>query len=98
MATDNQQTFFHELVHAADEKVQGKIKEGQETNQEIVAEFGAAVLMKMFGLQTGTKNAYEYINKYADNLKKDAIDAVIPLVSRIGKAINLILDENEKCQ
>ena len=96
MATDNQQTFFHELIHAADEKVQGELKAGQEENQEIVAEFGSAVLMRMFGLESGTKNTYEYVNKYAGNLKKDAVDAVIPLISRIGKAINLILDENEK--
>jgi len=31
-------------------------------------------------------------------LKKEPVDAVIPLVSRIGKIINLILDENKKCQ
>jgi len=96
MATDNQQTFFHELIHVADEKIRGTIKSGQEASQEIVAEFGAVVLMRMFGLKAGTKNAYEYIEKYAGDLKKDAIDAVIPLISRIGKAINLILDENEK--
>ena len=98
MATNDQQTFFHELLHSSDEKVQGKIKPGQESSQEIVAEFGAMVLMRMFGLKTGTKNAYNYISSYAENLKKDVVDAVIPLVSRIGKAINLILDENERMQ
>ena len=98
MATDSQATFFHELAHSADEKIQGKVKEGQDAQQEIVAEMSAAVLMKMFGLKHGSKNTYDYISKYADNLKKEPVDAVIPLVSRIGKAINLILDENEKCQ
>jgi len=96
MATDNQQTFFHELCHVADEKVQGKLKKGQDTSQEIVAEFGAAVLMRMFGLEAGTKNTYDYVKRYAENVGKDPIDAVIPLVSRIGKAIKLILDENER--
>lgn len=98
MATDNQQTFFHELVHVADEKVQGKIKNGQDETQEIVAEFGASVLMRMFGLKAGTKNTYEYVKMYADNLSKDPIDAVIPLVSRISKAIELILKESENLQ
>lgn len=98
MATDNQQTFFHELCHCADAKVQGKIKTGQDEVQEIVAEFGASVLMRMFGLKAGTKNTYEYVKKYADNLSKDPIDAVIPLVSRISKAIELILKENENLQ
>lgn len=98
MATDSQQSFFHELVHAADEKVQGKIKDGQEPLQEITAEFGAAVLMNMFGLKAGTKNTFDYVRKYADNLGKDPVDAVIPIISRIGKCIELILKENERLQ
>jgi antirestriction protein ArdC len=98
MATDSQVTFFHELCHCGDEKVQGKLKPGQESTQEIVAEFGAAVLMRMFGLKYGTKNTYDYVKKYAEQQGRDAIDAVIPLVSRIGKVINLILEENERLQ
>lgn len=98
MATDNQQTFFHELCHVADEKVQGKLKDGQEPLQEIVAEFGAAILMRMFGLKAGTKNTFDYVKKYAEQVGKDPVDAVIPLVSRISKAIKLILETNEGVQ
>jgi len=99
MATENQQTFLHELAHACDEKIQGKLKEGQEPLQEIAAEMAACVLMRMLGLKNiGTKNTYDYISKYADQMGKDPIDAVIPLVSRIGKIVDLILKTNDEVQ
>jgi antirestriction protein ArdC len=97
VATDSQITFTHELMHAADEKVQGKIKPGQEPQQEIVAEFGAAVLLRMLGLKKiGTRNVYDYVKQYANQLGKDPIDAVVPLIGRMSKAIELIVKENQK--
>lgn len=98
MATNSQQTFLHELCHCADEKIQGKLKEGQEPLQEIAAEMSAAVLMRMLGLKCGSKNTYEYVSKYADQMGKDPIDAVIPLVSRISKIVDFILKTNEEVQ
>lgn len=96
MATPDNQTFFHELAHAADEKVSGKLKAGQDESQEIVAEFSAAVLMRLFGMKSNDKATFNYIDMYAKAQKKDAIDSVIPLISRISKVINLIMDESEK--
>lgn len=96
MATDSQQTFFHELAHAAEKELNGSIKTGQEATQEIVAEFSASVLMRMFGLKAGTKNSYDYIKSYAYQKDGEVADSVVPLVSRISKVVNLILSENEK--
>lgn len=98
MATDNQQTFFHELVHASDSKLNDNWKkESTESEIEIVAEFGACVLMGMFGLKAGTKNTFHYIQRYADEKKKkDVIDVVIPLINRISRAVQNILDASEK--
>lgn len=96
MATDSQQSFFHELCHCADEKIQGKLQKGQEPLQEIAAEMSAAVLMRMFGLKCGTKNTYDYVSKYADQIGKDPEDAVIPLISRISKIVDLILKTNDE--
>jgi len=94
MATDNQQTFFHELAHAAEKKLNGSVKAGQDAMQEIVAEFSASVLMRMFGLKAGTKNTYDYIKRYAYEKDKEVIESVIPLISRISKVVNLILEES----
>lgn len=91
MATPCQQTFFHELSHAADDKISG-VKGGQDPVQEIVAEFSSAILMGMFGLIAGTKNSYDYIERYAKQMGKEPIDSVIPLISRISKIIDLIME------
>lgn len=98
MATESQQTFFHELSHAADDKIQKNLVGGQDPIQEIVAETSAVVLMSMMGLRAGTKNAYQYVEKYANQIGKKPVDAIIPLMSRIGKIIKLILDESESLQ
>ena len=95
MATDSQQTFFHELSHAADKKLRKNFKNGQDPAQEIVAEFSATVLMQMFGLKAGTKNAYEYIKVYAKQMDKDVEEAVVPLINRIGKVVDAIVSEME---
>ena len=94
MATPSQQTFFHELSHAADDRITG-VKGGQDPVQEIVAEMSASVLMTMMGLEAGTKNTYDYIERYAKEMNKTAVDSIIPLISRIGKIITLIMDESD---
>ena len=96
MATPDNQTFFHELAHAADEKVCGKLKGGQDETQEIVAEFSAAVLMRLFGMKSNDKATFDYIDMYSKAQNKDVLDSVIPLVSIISKVINLIMYESEK--
>ena len=83
MATPDQGVFFHELIHAADEKIQGKLKGGQEVSQEIVAEFGSAILMRMFGLKASERSTYDYIDSYAKVQGRNAIDAVIPLINSL---------------
>lgn len=96
-ATPCQQDFFHELVHAADDKISGGIKGGQDPAQEIVADFSSAVLMGIFGLKAGTKNTYDYVKSYANQLgKDDAIEAIIPLIGKISKLINLIIKESDE--
>ena len=41
--------FFHELAHAAHEKVKGTLKAGQDPLQEVVAELSAQALCRMVG-------------------------------------------------
>jgi len=94
MATPSQQTFFHELSHAADDRITG-VKGGQDPVQEIVAEMSSAVLMTMVGLETGTQNTYSYIERYAKEMDKTAVDSIIPLISRIGKIVTSIMDESD---
>lgn len=96
MATPSQQTFFHELAHAAEELLYNDQEPGQVASQEIIAEFSAVVLMRLFGLQSGTRNTYDYIKSYAESNEKDIVKVVAPFISRIDKIVNKILETNEK--
>jgi len=64
LATPEEKVFFHELSHAAHEKVKGQLKSGQDPLQEIVAELSAASLCMLVGKTTnGTfGNSYKYID------------------------------------
>ena len=73
LATPEEKTFFHELAHAAHEKVKGNLKAGQDPLQEIIAELSAQALCRLVGKHTKETlgNTYKYIEQYAKkvNLK-----------------------------
>jgi hypothetical protein len=96
MATDDQQTFFHELVHLVDDKLDKSKKFQDETKneKELIAEFGSAVLMQIFGLQYSEKSVYDYIRHYTKT-GDDIIESVFPLLERASKIINTIMGELE---
>lgn len=78
LATPDEQTFFHELAHAADERVQGgPLKGGQHADQEIVAQLAAEVLCRMVGrkLDQGEGYTFAYVSRYAAKWYPDAAPA-----------------------
>lgn len=88
LATESQKTFFHELAHAAHARIEGKLKNGQDPRQELIADFCAAVLMQTYGLKDMSGNVWEYIKGYNPN---DPIKAIMAALDTIGKVIDLIL-------
>jgi hypothetical protein len=46
VATPEESVLFHELSHAAHEKVKGSLRKGQDSFQEIVAELAAQALCR----------------------------------------------------
>ena len=100
LATPEEKTFFHELSHAAHEKIKGSIKGGQDSLQEIIAELSAQTLCRMVGKQLTdtTGNSYRYIERYAEKLKMNPYTACLKVMSETEKVLNLILigDENLK--
>jgi len=97
LATPSEKTFFHELTHFADEKANGKLKGGQDPIQEIVAELGAQALCRMVGKdpQDTTGNSYRYIEHYAKEIEITPHSACLKVLSRVDKALNLILKVDE---
>jgi hypothetical protein len=98
LATPEEKVFFHELSHAAHEKVKGSIKSGQDPLQEIVAELSAASLCMLAGKTAKNTfgNSYRYIERYAEKLKMSPYTACLRVMSETEKVLKLILDEEPR--
>ena len=98
LATPEEKVFFHELSHAAHEKIKGSIKGGQDPLQEIIAELSAQALCRMVGkkLADTTGNSFQYIQGYAEKIKMNPYTACLKVMSETEKVLNLILKENEE--
>ncbi len=84
LSSEDPKTFFHELVHAYDNQA-AKLKGGQDPVQECVAEFGACVLARVFGIPVD-KWSYDYIGSYNDdvpNMCQKVLTRVDGIVRRI---------------
>lgn len=92
LATHFEQVFFHELAHAAHEKVLGKLKNGQDWKQEVVAELTAAVLAHLFGKRTNDGGSYQYIRRYAERAGTDVYRACLAVIADVGRCVEIILE------
>lgn len=96
MATPSEKTFFHELSHAADHIIRGRLDRGQEPLQEITAELSAQALARIAGksIVDTTGNSYRYIKSYAEKLNISAHKACLTVLADTEKILNLILYGN----
>jgi hypothetical protein len=94
LATPEEKVFFHELSHAGHEKIIGRLTNGQDPLQEIVAELCAAVLCKLVGKQQSDTfgNSYRYIEHYAEKIKMTPHGACLKVISEAEKILCLILN------
>lgn len=83
-------TFYHELSHCAHAKVRGSLKGGQHADQEIVAEFSAAVLAEMYG-GANHGDTWNYIRHYSAGDVNKALKSILSLINEIEQVISLIL-------
>jgi len=93
LATPSEKTFYHELSHAADYIIRGKLKPGQNPFQEITVELSAQALARIAGksAEDTTGNSYRYIKRYAKQIKMSPHKACLKVLSDCEKIINLIL-------
>ena len=93
LATDEEAVFFHELAHAAHDRVKEGIQVGQDPLQEIVAELSAAALCRMVGKKAGERlgNHYRYINRYAEEIGMTPHGACLKVMAETEKVLALIL-------
>jgi hypothetical protein len=98
----NLSTWAHELVHQAEHRLGTlTVGNGQDRENEIVAELGGAVLLTLLGHKTGADwgGAYRYIRSYANGKDNDRLlREVMRVTNRMANAVRLILDETSNCQ
>lgn len=93
LATKEECVFFHELAHAGHQQIVGKLKRGQDPDQEIVAELAAQALCKIVG-KSGDRHlgtGYRYIEPYAEKLNISPHAACLKVMSDCEKVLMLIL-------
>jgi antirestriction protein ArdC len=98
LATAEEKTFFHELSHAAHEKVNGSLKKGQDHFQEIVAELSAQALCVMVGKdpRDSSGSSYRYIESYAEQAGLSPLAACLKVLSQTEKVLRLILKQEDE--
>lgn len=97
LCVTNVDTWCHELVHAADDKL-GNLKErGQHWRSEIVAELGSAIVLTILGaeIEADLGGCWDYIKHYARDAELDPISACMQMLKRTCDAVNLIFTTAE---
>lgn len=89
-------SFFHELVHstgkAMERKLAGMSKDIEAySKEEVIAEFGAALLCRHFGITAETNNSAAYIQSWSKRLK-DNPDWLISGANAAQKAVDYMLE------
>ena len=91
LSTEDPSVYLHELMHKYDGKTHD-LKGGQDSQQEIVAELGACVLSRMYGVERSTDRHMAYIAGYAKAKTPAEVGAAcLKMADRVMTAIGLIL-------
>ena len=91
LASHDSKVFFHELAHAAHERIEGQLTGGQVPSQEIIAELTAATLAQMYCPETNLGFSYEYVKGYAEKSKRTIERACLAVINTVGKVLDEIL-------
>jgi hypothetical protein len=88
LGADDPTVFWHELAHAAHEATDPEYKSRSSQYKEIVAEFTACVIAKLYGSDVSGAS-WEYLNIFSP----DPLKVIMKAGHHIDQVLNLILDE-----
>jgi hypothetical protein len=99
LGVENAATFAHEILHAADDRL-GSLdrRPGQQLDNEVVAELGAAILLEALG-ETNSSDpggAYRYIKSYCEKHQAPLVSTCHALLERTCAAVAYLLDEADR--
>jgi hypothetical protein len=82
LASPDIEVFLHELSHAVDDRLTG-LKPGQKKDQEVTAEFSAAVIAHLMGYKISLGNVREYIEHYSFRELMNCLGRIEKIVSYV---------------
>lgn len=97
LCTHEEDTWFHELAHAAHRRLlNGHLKGGQDSRQEMVAGLAAAILAELYGMRLKVRRNVEYAKAYANPDPVRALRTILGVLDEAERVVALILDEAQK--
>jgi hypothetical protein len=84
LASPDIEVFLHELSHAVDDRLNG-LKPGQKKDQEVTAEFSAAVIAHLMGYRIPLGNVRDYIEGYS-------FRELLSCLTRIEKIVSYVIE------
>lgn len=100
LRTHDEDTFWHELAHAAHHRLRGELKGGQEPDQEMVASLAAAVIASLYGYKLYIRRNVEYAKSYARLAEgKDPVKIlrrIFKVLGEVEAVVLKILEDAEK--
>ena len=82
LASPDIEVFLHELSHAVDDRLNG-LKPGQRKDQEVTAEFSAAVIAHLMGYRIPLGNVRDYIEGYSFRELMNCLTRIERIVSYV---------------
>lgn len=103
LGTESAGIFFHEISHAADsillEKKGKRLKGGQDSAQEAVAQLSACVLSEMYETGSTAAFTFEYLKQYSKHGRNDEVARLaLHVLDRTGAVIDLILSTAQELE
>ncbi len=96
LASPDIEVFLHELSHAVDDRLTG-LRPGQRKDQEVTAEFSAAVIAHLMGYKISLGNVREYIDQYSFKELMNCLGRIEKVVSYIIERTSTGLEQPVVC-
>ena len=90
-------TYYHELAHALDNRLNPDFQKFSKERKEIVAEFAGIVLCQLSGISGYEDQSYHYIREYCKKDKTDAaiLKSIMSVLADVEKIVEKILSVSE---
>jgi hypothetical protein len=94
LASKDETVFFHELAHAAHQRIDGDFAKLPSWEKEVVAELAASALCKMVGKDSRHLGmSFQYIRHYAEQEGLSPVKACLRVINQTEAVLVLILQQ-----